>query len=251
MISVGRVFVEVVLVIMPLGARTAMYLRALVFAALFASNTLVLIALTGCSDGNDFSDSVDNSREQRRAEADHRFEVYFKAKEAYAERLPDEAYNQLVKKIALQNEYAVEFCELYPQAFQQSSRMFAHIGPMPEVTSNGILWDFMAFVAPLYGRYEFRCFIPFSLSADYTTVEAFGDPSFDLIQVFDFEQTSVGGYKVNSRRVVFPGDLHRYELEDWQRFKKHNGDWAKIGVHLRMDEPWPGFDEYCRRNMLR
>jgi hypothetical protein len=165
--------------------------------------------------------------------------------------LPDEAYDKLVKRVAPQSEYAVEFLELYPQAFQQPSRMFMHIGPMRELADNGNPWDFMAFITPLYGRYQFRCFIPFYLSADYTTVEPFGDPSCDLYATTSFERKSDGGLRAGGRHINFPGDLYRYELDDWIWFEKHDRDWDKIGVLLVTDAPWPGYDEYCRRNMIR
>lgn len=231
-------------------ARTAIRMRALVLFVAFVGQTLLLVTLTGCSDGTNNSDSTEAFREEHHAAAGQRVEAYIKAREVYHEKLPDSAYNQLVKEIATQNEYAVEFCELYSQAFQQSSRMFDHVGPTLGLASNGLPWDELVFSVPLYGRYEFRCIIPFYLSADYATVEAFRDPYYVLYATTHYDQKPDGGLTTGGRYIYFSGDVSRYQLEDWIWFKKHDRDWAKVGVSLIMDAPWPEFDEYCRRNRI-
>lgn len=181
--------------------------------------------------------SPDKSREGM---AEDLIQAYIQAEKEYLKSLPDEVYVPLIKELAKNNKYVLEFLDRFPNAYQVSSRSLMRAGMLvPNLSSSGIPEDDFILVAELHGRYRFRCFVPFYLSKDFKRVESYRKPSFDLI-----ETVSVRINCIQNRirlRVELPDGSQRFEFKHWELLKQSDFDWSRLGIRLTTDEPIDGF----------
>lgn len=173
--------------------------------------------------------------------AEKKVEAYLQAEERYQKELPNETYIALIKTLAKENEHIREFLEVYPNAYQVSSRMLERAGPISEVSDAGIPEDTFLFVADLYGRYRFRCFVPFYLNSDLNSIESSKEPFFDMYETVNIEKLSGVQNRIHTRAVKLPDGSQRFEIEHWIRLKESNFDWSTLGIELTTDQPVEGF----------
>ncbi|PXA04615.1 hypothetical protein DDZ13_05430 [Coraliomargarita sinensis] len=168
--------------------------------------------------------------------------AYIQAEKEYLKSLPDEVYVPLIKELAKNNEYVLEFLARFPNAYQVSSRSLMRAGMLvPNLSRSGIPEDDFIFVAELHGRYRFRCFVPFYLWKDFKRVECYGKPSFDLIETVSVERINGIQDRIRSRRVELPDGSQRFEFKHWELLKESDFDWSRLGIRLTTEEPIDGF----------
>jgi len=213
--------------------------------------TLLSLMLVACEKASEEGTDALSERERRHQEAVAQIEASNKAREAYHRELPDEAYRHLFKELARQSEFAQEFLRQFPDAYQISARSFAHIGPPTPVSEQGILEDKLVLIAELYGRYRFRCFIPFYLSDDYQTLASISDPHFDLLQRIKVTGKEPNRDSIQIRSVLLPDGSQRFEYEFWEQLQASDFNWRAVGIWLIEDRPLDDFDRMNQKTRER
>ena len=172
------------------------------------------------------------------------FETRWQIWGKYRRRLPDERYNKLVKRLAEGNPYVAGFTQAFPESYQISPYGML-TGPGPKICENGNPLDKFVFVAPLYGRYTLRMFVPFCLTKDLTEVEFYEEPYFDMWEVISIRPTGrKGQVRIHSEPVLNEDGGHIVmRAEEWKRLKDAEFDWAALGIKTTKDRPIEGFQE--------
>jgi hypothetical protein len=198
---------------------------------------LLCVSLISCQ-------KTPQNEESRHEMLERKIAAYTHANQLYAKALPDEIYTPLIKNLAQENKFIIQFLEAYPDAYQVSSRLLERAGAANlELSEGGIPEDTFLFIAELHGRYRFRCFVPFYLSSDLNSVERSGKPHFDMHETQNIEQPKTGQNRIHTRAVKLPDGTQRFELEHWIRLKESNFDWSALGIELRTDQPIDGFGD--------
>lgn len=213
-----------------------------------------LLYTASCSEQKDHKKNEFQHREKFQ-ESIKRWDAYSEAVREHWQTLPHDAYINLIKEAAQVNPHAIEFKKVYPQAYQTSGRTTIVLRrpqrSPPELSKHDIAPDRLVFIAPLHGRYELRCTIPFYLSPDYKTVDEFKDPYYELYYTVKIKESYTGRkIRVGGQRpFIFHWGATKLDLEDWEQFKANNYDWEKIKVQLVKDDPLPDFESFLPKSI--
>ena len=91
--------------------------------------------------------------------------------------------------------------------------------------------------APLFGRYMLEMTVPIRIDRETFRVTPTASPDFTFREISDISNAS-------GREVISYAGAIPFSLADWEKLKAAQGDFDKIGIQLKKNQPVPNFGDF-------